>query len=206
MSRASEQDREDAVQAASEILERAHTRLLYDEEEKRIKCQTEFVKRSAGIRFIKFNPETGIFGLRTIIDSDTNAVIVGVFSDPQGRAPTLFLGHISSYRPHDFLHQFKRNFASGGKPQKIFYEIVPGIEIDNKTLQKIENRARTLFKENGIQHAKIPPESQRTINPVDKNAVRSLAFLMERKEEEKPGEYPFRIAFLFLPVLSRRHS
>lgn len=199
MPRASEQDRKDAVQAASEFLERARERLLCNEEKRRIKDQTEFVKRSAGIHFIQFNPKMGVFGLRTIVDSDTNAVIVGVFSDPRGQAPTLFLGHISSYRPYDFLHQLKRNFASGEKPQKIFYEIVPGIKTDKGTLQRIENHARTLFTENGIQHAKIPSESQRTINPVDKNAVRSLAFLMEKKEEEKPGEYPFRIALL-LPV------
>lgn len=196
MPRASEQDHQDAVQAASKYLTRARERLLYNEEKRRIKEQTEFVKRSVGICFMKFNPRTGVFGLRTIVDLDTNAVIVGVFSDPQGKAPTLFLGHISAYRQYDFLHQLKGNFSSGGKPQKIFYEIVPGIETDKETLQKIENRARTLFTANGIQHAKIPPEFQRTINSVDRNGFRLLAFLMERKEEEKPGEYPFGIALL----------
>lgn len=196
MPRASEQDRKDAVQAASEYLERARRRLLCDEEKRRIKDQTEFVKRSVGICFMKFNPRTGIFGLRTIIGPETNAVIVGVFSDPQGKAPTLFLGHISPHRPHDFLYQLERNFANGGRPTKIFYEIVPGIETDKESLQGIENRARASFTENGIQHAKIPPEFQRTIKSADKNGFRSLVFLMEKREEENPVEYPFRIALL----------
>lgn len=196
MPRASEQDHQDAVQAASEYLDRARRRLLYNEEKRRVKDQTEFVKRSVGICFMKFNPKTGIFGLRTTIGPETNAVIVGVFSDPQGKAPTLFLGHISSHRPHDFLNQFKRNFANGGRPTKIFYEIVPGIETDKESFQRIENRARALFTENGIQYDKIPPEFQRAIKSANKDEFRPLAFLMEKNEEEKPGEYPFRVALL----------